>query len=58
MYDDVSNEFFSLPLFPTASPCNTGHVSAQNVGCTCNNSCRCDCTSKGCGHGNSCSCRC
>lgn len=56
--DSVCTEFFSLPLFPTASPCNTGHVSAQNVGCTCNNSCRCDCTGKGCGHGNSCSCRC
>ncbi|MDD6050475.1 MAG: hypothetical protein PUC00_04300 [Clostridiales bacterium] len=56
--DSVCTEFFSLPLFPTASPCNTGHVSAQNVGCTCNNACRCDCTPHSCGHGNSCQCRC
>ena len=46
--DSVCEEFFSLPLFPTASACNTGSVSATNLGCTCNQSSRC---------GNSCSCR-
>ncbi len=56
--DSVCTEFFSLPLFPTASPCNTGTVNAQNVGCTCNNSCTCNCTNNACGHGNSCTCRC
>ena len=56
--DSVCTEFFSLPLFPTASVCNNGSVSASNVGCTCNNSCRCSCSNHGCGHGNSCNCRC
>ncbi len=56
--DSVCEEFFSPPLFPTASACNTGSVSASNVGCTCNQSCRCGCTSNGCGRGNSCTCRC
>ena len=56
--ESVCEEFFSLPLFPTASACNTGSVSATNVGCTCNNSCRCSCTSNACGNGNSCTCRC
>ncbi len=50
--DSVCTEFFSLPLFPTASACNMGNVSASNVGCTCGkNSCGCN---NGCGHG---SCR-
>lgn len=56
--DSVCTEFFSLPLFPTASACNNGTVSASNVGCTCGGSCRCNCSSNGCGHGNSCNCRC
>lgn len=56
--DSVCTEFFSLPLFPTASPCNVGQVNVHNAGCTCNNSCRCSCTSNACGHGNSCTCRC
>ena len=56
--DSVCTEFFSLPLFPTASACNTGNVSTSNVGCTCGGTCRCNCTSNGCGHGNSCNCRC
>ena len=49
--DSVCTEFFSLPLFPTASVCNTGAVSASNAGCTCGSSGRC---------GNSCGnhCRC
>lgn len=56
--DSVCEEFFSLPLFPAASACNNGTVSASNVNCT-TQGCRCGCTSKGCGHhGNSCSCRC
>ena len=49
--DSVCTEFFSLPLFPTASVCNTGAVNATNIGCTCGNNCRC---SNGCSHGNSC----
>lgn len=53
--DSVCEEFFSLPLYPTASACNNGTVSASNLGCTCANSCRC--TNHGCGYGNSCSCR-
>ncbi len=56
--DSVCEEFFSLPLFPAASACNNGTVSATNAGCTCNSSCRCSCNSNGCGHGNSCNCRC
>ena len=37
--DSVCDEFFSLPLFPPASLCNDGTVSANNVGCTCGNGC-------------------
>ena len=48
--DSVCTEFFSLPLFPTASACNQGNVSASNLGYTCgNNACRCN---NGCGHNN------
>ena len=46
--DSVCEEFFSLPLFPAASACNNGHVSAQNIGCTCNSNCRCGQHSCGC----------
>ncbi|MBQ4580310.1 MAG: hypothetical protein IJA83_06580 [Clostridia bacterium] len=53
--DSVCEEFFSLPLYPTASACNNGTVSASNLGCTCGNTCRC--TNHGCVFGNSCSCR-
>jgi len=57
--DSVCTEFFSLPLFPTASVCNTGAVNAVNVGCTCGHSCRNGCASQGCGQcGNSCNSRC
>ena len=57
--DSVCTEFFSLPLFPTASVCNTGAVNAVNVGCTCGHSCRNGCASQGCGQcGNSCNGRC
>ena len=44
--DSVCEEFFSLPLFPTASACNMGTVNATNVGCTCGNG----------HHSNSCGC--
>lgn len=37
--DSVCTEFFSLPLFPTASVCNNGTVNATNIGCTCGNGC-------------------
>ncbi len=37
--DSVCEEFFSLPLFPAASACNNGTVSASNVSCTCSNRC-------------------
>ena len=47
--DSVCEEFFSLPLFPTASACNMGTVSTNNVGCTCSNGYRCN--SCGCGNG-------
>lgn len=46
--DSVCEEFFSLPLYPTASACNNGNVSATNVGCTCHQSCRCGCGSQSC----------
>ena len=46
--DSVCEEFFSLPLFPAASACNNGHVSAQNIGCTGNSNCRCGQHSCGC----------
>ncbi len=46
--DSVCEEFFSLPLFPAASACNNGSVSAQNIGCTCNSNCRCGNHSCGC----------
>ncbi|MBQ7137421.1 MAG: hypothetical protein IJO39_00280 [Clostridia bacterium] len=39
--DSVCTEFFSLPLFPTASVCNNGTVNATNIGCTCGNGNRC-----------------
>ena len=55
--DSVCEEFFSLPLFPAASACNNGTVSASNVGCTCGGSSRCNCSTNNCGRGNSCSCR-
>lgn len=55
--DSVCEEFFSLPLFPAASACNNGTVSASNVGCTCAGSCRCNGSANNCGRGNSCSCR-
>ena len=51
----VCEEFFSLPLFPTASACNNGTVGASNLGCTCNQGCRNNCNS-GC-YGNGCNCR-
>ena len=54
--DSVCEEFFSLPLFPTASACNTGSVSATNLGCTCNQNQRCGCNNP-CGHGSNCHCR-
>ncbi len=53
--DSVCEEFFSLPLFPTASACNTGTVAPSNLGCTCNQHCRGNC---GNGYGNACNCRC
>ena len=54
--DSVCEEFFSLPLYPSASACNYGTVSAVNTGCTCGQNCRCN--HNGCGHaGNSCACR-
>lgn len=37
--DSVCEEFFSLPLFPQSSLCNTGAVSASGVRCTCGNGC-------------------
>ena len=46
--DSVCEEFFSLPLFPSASACNKGTVSAQNIGCTCNANYRCSNHSCGC----------
>ncbi len=46
--DSVCEEFFSLPLFPTASACNMGTVSANNLGCTCGNGYRCN--TCGCNH--------
>jgi len=39
--DSVCTEFFSLPLFPTASVCNNGTVNTTNIGCTCGNGNRC-----------------
>ena len=46
--DSVCEEFFSLPLFPAASACNNGTVSAQNIGCNFNSNCRCGNHSCGC----------
>ncbi len=46
--DSVCTEFFSLPLFPTASACNNGSVSATNIGCTYNGNCRCNSCGNGC----------
>ena len=57
--DSVCEEFFSLPLFPTASACNNGTVSASNVNNTCNRSCRCNGTANNYGYqGNGCNHRC
>lgn len=48
--DSVCEEFFSLPLYPQASMCNTGAVSASNVRCTCGQtSCASNCCSGSCG---------
>ena len=55
--DSVCEEFFSLPLFPTASACNTGSVSATNVGCTCQKNARCGCNSATYNRSNTCNCR-
>ena len=55
--DSVCEEFFSLPLFPTASACNNGTVNASNVGCTRGQHQACRCTNNPCGYGNSCNCR-
>ncbi len=46
--DSVCTEFFSLPLFPTASACNNGSVSATNIGYTYNGNCRCNSCGNGC----------
>ncbi len=46
--DSVCTEFFSLPLFPTASACNNGTVSAANIGCTCNQNYRGNSCGNGC----------
>ena len=53
--DSVCEEFFSLPLFPTASACNNGSINATNIGCTCHQNNRYGCSNQGCG--NACSCR-
>ncbi len=47
--DSVCEEFFSLPLYPAASPCNDGTVSASNVSCTCGSS-RCGAYAGKCGN--------
>lgn len=41
--DSVCEEFFSLPLFPQASLCNEGAVTAQGIRCTCGNGCSGNC---------------
>ncbi len=46
--DSVCTEFFSLPLFPTASACNNGTVSATNLGCTYSGNCRCNSCGSSC----------
>ncbi|MBQ8556484.1 MAG: hypothetical protein IJ438_11515 [Clostridia bacterium] len=48
--ESVCDEFFSLPLFPQASLCNEGTVSATNIGCTCGRRCG------SCGSCGSCGC--
>lgn len=47
--ENVCDEFFSLPLFPPASMCNNGEVSASN--CCPRNNCGC-----GCGNVSGCNC--
>lgn len=37
--DSVCEEFFSLPLYPQASMCNTGTINPANIRCTCSQSC-------------------
>ena len=49
--DSVCTEFFSLPLFPTASVCNNGTVNPANIGCTCGNNGR---YNHNCGCGGNC----
>lgn len=44
--DSVCEEFFSLPLYPQASLCNEGAVSAGNVRCSCGHA---NCSGNGCG---------
>ncbi len=46
--DSVCTEFFSLPLFPTASACNNGTVSATNLNCTYGSNCRCNSCGNSC----------
>ncbi len=41
--DSVCEEFFSLPLFPSASACNNGTATAANVNCICRNGCGNNC---------------
>lgn len=48
--DSVCEEFFSLPLYPQASMCNTGAMSASNIRCTCGQtSCANNCCGGSCG---------
>ena len=48
--DSVCEEFFSLPLYPQASACNNGTLSASNVRCTCGHtSCSGNCCGGNCG---------
>lgn len=48
--DSVCEEFFSLPLYPQASACNNGTLSAANVRCTCGHtSCSGNCCGGTCG---------
>lgn len=44
--DSVCEEFFSLPLYPQASLCNDGSVSASNTRCTCGHA---NCAGNSCG---------
>jgi len=48
--DSVCEEFFSLPLYPQASMCNTGAINPSNIRCTCGTtSCNGHCCSGNCG---------